>query len=159
MGSMIAYKSLNKNSSESISGSSMVKKSLNKVENLLDVLGQQKNKIYKLNREKFNLYYHAPIGYFTLGRNSIIKDVNFKGCDILGVEGIMRDSDKLSSFIAADSEIIYNNFLANARRKKDSISANITLKTGDGSEKDVKIISMPELKKEKGNLTISLIEL
>ncbi len=55
-----------------------------------------------------DLYDFAPVGYFTLGKNGVIQEVNLRGAAMLGMERGTLIGKKLSSFVCSeDQDILY----------------------------------------------------
>jgi diguanylate cyclase (GGDEF)-like protein/PAS domain S-box-containing protein len=61
-------------------------------------------------RQYTNLYDLAPVGYFTLGRDGTIRQVNLAGANLLGVERDKLIKRRLGLFISVAYRPIFNNF-------------------------------------------------
>jgi PAS domain S-box-containing protein len=58
-----------------------------------------------------NLYDSAPLGYFTLGKNGAIQQVNLTGARLLGVERDQLVGARFGLFVANSDRPIFNTFL------------------------------------------------
>jgi PAS domain S-box-containing protein len=59
-----------------------------------------------------DLYDFAPVGYFTLARDSVIHQVNLAGSTLLGVERGALIKRRFGLFVSVESRPIFNDFLA-----------------------------------------------
>ena len=66
-------------------------------------LRQSQTELLKSRDAYLDLYDFAPVGYFTLGRGTIISSVNLTGATMLGVERPRLLKQPFSDFVAAQS--------------------------------------------------------
>jgi diguanylate cyclase (GGDEF)-like protein/PAS domain S-box-containing protein len=76
-----------------------------------EVLVQARAEAEQVFREYTNLYDFAPVGYFTLGRDGAIRQVNLAGANLLGVERVKLLNRRLGLFVYAESRPVLNAFL------------------------------------------------
>lgn len=58
------------------------------------------------------LYDFAPMGYFTLGRDGVIYDLNFTGADLLGESRFALVNRNFMLFISNESQKTFNDFFS-----------------------------------------------
>jgi len=59
------------------------------------------------------LYYFAPIGYFTLSKEGIIVEMNLCGSQMLGKERVSLKNRRFGIYISRMAKPTFNNFLSN----------------------------------------------
>ena len=80
------------------------------------------------------LYESAPVGYFTLGGNGLIGEVNFAGANLLGVKKDSLINKPFSLFIESNADCaVFLNHCKEAVVKQLPRSCDIRLKRGNGS--------------------------
>jgi PAS domain-containing protein len=62
-------------------------------------------------RQYTDLYDFAPVGYFTLGRDGTIRQVNLAGANLLGVEHGRLINQRLGLFVTEESRPVLSAFL------------------------------------------------
>lgn len=81
--------------------------------------------------EKFTaLYDFAPVGYFTLGRDSTIKGLNLMGASLLGKERSLLVNSNFKLFVTRDTLIVFDDFISKIFEThfKQSCEARLTIK-------------------------------
>ena len=98
-------------------------------------LEMQNNELRNSQIELSNLYEHyhelyndAPVGYFSLDNNGIIRNVNIKGAELLGLEKDMIIGVVFIRFIPRDYQSKYYNSLKNAVVKRETKEVELQLK-------------------------------
>jgi len=79
--------------------------------------------------EKYtDLYDFAPVGYLTLDRDGVIKAVNLRGADLLGVERSRLLGRRYRAFLPVEACILFSEFLGKvfASRSKESCELAVT---------------------------------
>lgn len=78
------------------------------------------------------LYEFAPMGYFTLDKNSIISELNFTGAEILGEKRFSLIDSNLKLFITEDSKCVFADFIDRvyANQSKESCEVEIGYNSG-----------------------------
>ncbi|MEO8231592.1 MAG: PAS domain S-box protein [Ignavibacteriota bacterium] len=78
--------------------------------------------------EKFTtLYDFAPMGYFTLDRDSIICELNLSGARMLGKERFKLVNANFKHFVSNDTRTLFNDFLKKALETKSKQTCEIRL--------------------------------
>jgi PAS domain S-box-containing protein len=78
--------------------------------------------------EKYaELYDFAPLGYFTLSRNSEIVELNLRGSQLLGRERSRLKNVRFDFFISEDSKPAFSQFLENVFTVNSQVSCEVTL--------------------------------
>lgn len=73
------------------------------------------------------LYDFAPVGYFTLGKNADILQVNKKGEDLIGVQRSSLINHQFDEFVVPEYRMIFNSFLIKTILSKSKESCEIML--------------------------------
>ena len=107
------------------------------------------------------LYDFVPAGYFTLARDSTIRQANLMGAGLLGIERSRLLNQRLAGFVAAEARSAFGGLLARAFETKAPQSGEIMLSirgkppltvllqasvTGDGQECRVVLTDLTERK-------------
>jgi len=78
--------------------------------------------------EKYTeLYDFAPSGYFTLSKEGIILDINFRAARIINKKRSLLRNGTFGFFVSNDTKQIYNNFLHNTFDSNNTQSCEVTL--------------------------------
>ncbi len=99
----------------------------------------------ELRRQYFDLYNFAPVGYFTISPESIIKEVNLTGSEMLGVPPGMLKGAGLSNYVTSGSRDLFSSHLLALGRTKEKQSCEIKIRTVDRREFWAEIKSTPIL--------------
>ena len=73
------------------------------------------------------LYDFAPVGYFTLGRDGAIRDVNLTGARLLGVDRAELVARRIAAFVAAADTVVLNAALSRALEGQGAASCEVAL--------------------------------
>ena len=107
-----------------------------------------------------NLYDFAPVGYFTLTRKGLIKDVNLSGAALLGIPRQELIGRGFGYFVAPESLHLWDKLIVAALGHEEKQSCDLTLKQEDESSfsahLDTKRIVMPVEPQEKTGDTLSI---
>ena len=76
-------------------------------------LKQAQAEVKEAYRQYTDLYDFAPVGYFTLGRDSTVRKVNLPGADLLGVDHAKLVNKRLGAFVSDESLPAFNAFFEN----------------------------------------------
>ncbi len=80
------------------------------------------------------LYNLSPVGYFTFDAHGLIRDVNFAGSQLLGIESQMLINKPFFSFIAdADDRNIFSSHLERVLQRQGMQKCEIRLTRNDGT--------------------------
>ena len=74
-----------------------------------------------------DLYDFAPIGYFTLGRNGTILDVNQSGSSLLGIERARLLGRRLAGFVPGEARLGFSEFIGRVFAFQGKQSFEVTL--------------------------------
>jgi PAS domain S-box-containing protein len=78
--------------------------------------------------EKYTeLYDFAPSGYFTLSKEGIILDINFRAARMLNKKRSLLRNSSFGFFVSNDTKQIYNNFLINTFDSNNTQSCEVTI--------------------------------
>ena len=78
--------------------------------------------------EKYTeLYDFAPSGYFTLSKEGIILDINFRAARMLNKKRSLLKNSTFGFFVSNDTKHIYNNFLINTFDSNSTQSCEVTI--------------------------------
>jgi len=84
-------------------------------------------------RQYTDLYDFAPVGYFTLTRDSTIRQANLAGANLLGVKHHELSQRRLGVFVASESRPAFNVFLGELSSGEGKKSCELKFeKKGDG---------------------------
>ncbi len=107
-----------------------------------------------------NLYDFAPVGYFTLTRKGLIKEVNLSGAALLGIPRQELIGRGFGYFVAPESLHLWDKLIVAALGHEEKQSCDLTLKREDESSfsahLDTKRIDMPVKPQEKTGDTLSI---
>ena len=79
--------------------------------------------------EKYSdLYNFAPVGYFTLDEDGIIREANLTGAKLLGYDRSRLAGTPFSSFLTGESHRAFHEFLEKMRRGAGQETCELTLK-------------------------------
>lgn len=97
---------------------------------------QSTNNIIEESRDRYVDYYEfSPIGYITLGREGLIREINLTGCVMLGVERFRIISRRLSNYVAVHERDrwhrLFMSIMEHAEIEK--LAFDLELIRGDGS--------------------------
>jgi formate hydrogenlyase transcriptional activator len=106
------------------------------------------------------LYDFAPVAYFTLNASGVIKEANFTGAELLGVERGVLANAPLTRFIAdTDGCELFSKHLALVLQRKVILKCGITLKGNDGSEISAQLQSVViSNKNDDGYILTSIVD-
>ena len=83
--------------------------------------------------EKYShLYDFAPIGYFTLSKESTILELNFIGSQMLGYNRSYTKNKRFDVFVLKSDELNFHSFLNNIITSKIQQSCDVTLTSNNG---------------------------
>jgi formate hydrogenlyase transcriptional activator len=87
-----------------------------------------------ISRDKYsNLHDFAPVGYFTLDSDGLIREVNFAGAQLLGLNRQQVSNKSLAGFVAtATGKDILRNHLGQVLQKQEVQRCEIPLRTKTG---------------------------
>ena len=74
-----------------------------------------------------NLYDFAPVGYFTLGRDGVIRRVNLIGASLLGSERSGLIGRRFGQFVAAKDRPFFSEFLGKVFASRDKKTCEVAL--------------------------------
>ncbi len=78
--------------------------------------------------EKYTeLYDFAPSGYFTLSKDGIILDINFRAARMINKKRSLLKNSSFGFFVSNDTKKIYNNFIINTFDSNITQSCDVTL--------------------------------
>jgi len=86
-----------------------------------------------------DLYNFAPVGYFTIDRDSFIRNVNLSGISLLGVERSSLLNRHFGAFVSSDTLPVFNIFLKRVFELRTKEACGIVLLIEDGSNISVQI--------------------
>ena len=99
----------------------------------LEILNEELNSAKlkaEVEAEKYaNLYNFAPSGYFTLSKEGVITELNFKGATLIGKERLLLVNKRFALFIPDESKPIFNLFLEKIFESKTRQTCEILLST------------------------------
>lgn len=75
----------------------------------------------------FEMYNFAPIGYFTLDENELIKDVNIEGANLLGIDKNKLINSAFIRFIDYKSRNRFFEYVKNFRENKEHLKSEMEL--------------------------------
>jgi diguanylate cyclase (GGDEF)-like protein/PAS domain S-box-containing protein len=78
-----------------------------------------------------DLYDFAPVGYFTLGRDGTVSQVNLSGAHLLEVERTQLVGRRFGQFVADDNLLAFHTFLEQVFEKQVKQSAEVLLHKED----------------------------
>ncbi|MFA6135497.1 MAG: ATP-binding protein [Phycisphaerae bacterium] len=80
-----------------------------------------------------DLYDFAPVGYFTLGPDGTIGQVNIMGASLLGIDRSQLVRRGLGQFVAPDDSDRWNQYFASVLRSAEKQTCELTFTRADGS--------------------------
>lgn len=98
-------------------------------EELIQAQNQNEAKLELLS----TLYDFAPVGYFTVDQQSIIKKVNLTGAKLLGIERTQLINMRMELFVSEDTRSIFNTFLNSIFINHSTHSCEVTLQIETGT--------------------------
>lgn len=97
----------------------------------LELQNEQLNSVQEdlleANKRYIDLYEFAPIGYFTLNENGLIKEVNQAGADLLGFEKKFLINRSFSRYISPEFQDTYSSHRQSVLNNKSSQTCEIKL--------------------------------
>ena len=90
-------------------------------------LTQARNEAASLLEDYLDLYDFAPVGYFTLDRDGVIRKANVAGAALLGVSRGELAARRLALFLAPESRLVFANLLAEAMEGKQGLTCDVSL--------------------------------
>jgi PAS domain S-box-containing protein len=106
----------------------------------------------------FDLYDLAPIGYVTLDRHGIIREINLAGTELLGRDRRHLDGVVFARFVAQSSRDDFHRFFRRLFGSKERQECQLRLMTKKQSRLDV-LLSGIAIRDEGGNLSLGQIAL
>ena len=95
-------------------------------------------------RDKYHaLYDFAPVGYFTLDKKTLIRQVNLTGADLLGLQRGKLIDTQFSRFISPDSQDEFYFHCKQIFESKTKQTCDLKLVQHDGTHFDARIDSLP----------------
>ncbi|MDX1521734.1 MAG: histidine kinase dimerization/phospho-acceptor domain-containing protein, partial [Anaerolineae bacterium] len=94
-----------------------------------DELQRTQEDLRTTQKKYFELYNFAPVGYFTLNRRGVIKDLNHTGAELLGRDRRRLLNQPLISHLHADSRLVFFDYLDVLFNTKMQQSCELTLET------------------------------
>ena len=80
-----------------------------------------------------DLYDFAPVGYFSLGRDGTIRQVNITGAGLLGIERANLVGRRLGRFVAAEDSGRWDQYLGIVLQSADKQTCELAFSRTDGS--------------------------
>ncbi len=78
--------------------------------------------------KKYTMFFDfAPMGYFTINSEGLIRDLNFTGAEMLGEKRFSLIDTKFRLFVSEDSLPEYDQFLAKVFKSNCKVSCKINL--------------------------------
>ncbi|NWJ52297.1 MAG: hypothetical protein HXX14_15685 [Bacteroidetes bacterium] len=97
----------------------------------LEMQNEELSKTYQIAEEalkKYTMLYDlAPMGYFTLDGEGIIRELNFTGAEMLGDRRFSLVNSNFKLFVSNDSLPVFNNFLNNVFLNNSKESCEVML--------------------------------
>jgi two-component system, sporulation sensor kinase E len=104
---------------------------------------RRSNEELEASRNKYALLYDvAPVGYFTLDREGVIKSVNLTGAKLLGTEREFLANLTFVNFVADDDRLLFADFLRTVLEGREKMTCRLRLTTGNNSPVHVRIEAM-----------------
>jgi len=129
---------------------------------------KQARDLTEVERERYlDLYHFAPVGYLTLDRDGLIRQVNLAGACLLGTERSRLAGRRFGSFVSPADLAAFNAFLKKVFEKGDKQCGDVALgepgrrrldvhleatATGDGRECRMAVLDVTERKKAEDEL-------
>jgi len=88
------------------------------------------------------LYDFAPVGYFTLDRDGLIKTVNRTGVQLLGAEADGLEGQSLEAFIASEDRPLFGGFIKKVFRSRGKETCRLELQKSGRKALHVRIEAM-----------------
>jgi PAS domain S-box-containing protein len=102
-------------------------------------------------RKYADLFDFAPVGYFALDRNGLIKESNIAGAQLLGIERRYIIGRGFSRFIARDFQNSFHLFCRRVFESGVSEACEIQIVSKDGTIVDVQMTGIVSIDKERNN--------
>ncbi|MBA2664835.1 MAG: response regulator [Bradymonadaceae bacterium] len=97
----------------------------------------------EVSRERFaNLYFHAPVGYITIGKDGSIENVNIRAAELLEVERASILSRPLAAFLTPHSRDTFHVHLRKVLTAKEPQSCEVVLDLPGGQRRDLELQSV-----------------
>jgi len=96
-------------------------------------LSAAKEKVDLESQRYTELYDFAPVGYFTLSRTGQILELNLSGAKLLGTERARIKNRMFGSFVADESQTIFNQFLFDLTSENSTKSYEVKIRSGERS--------------------------
>lgn len=81
-----------------------------------------------------DLYDFAPVGYFTLARNGVIRDVNLTGASLLGIERSRLIGRRFTLLVADDARSSFTAFLEKVFAGRGRVTCEVTIPRKEESQ-------------------------
>ena len=94
---------------------------------------QSRDELEQLLERYIELYDFAPLGYFTVARDSTIIQVNLTGSKLLGLERSKLMGDHFSRFIVFEDQAAFNTMMADVFAEKSTASCEVRLESRIGN--------------------------
>ncbi len=108
----------------------------------LDAFTREARLLLEASRDAYaELYDFAPIPYFTLDREGLVKEANFVGCSLLQVERSRLIGLPLLSFIAESDRTAFLDHLRQCRTGTLEVSSELNMKSRSGKITSVMLTS------------------
>jgi C4-dicarboxylate-specific signal transduction histidine kinase len=91
-------------------------------------LRQSMDEVETLLEKYTDLYDFAPVGYFTLDRNEIIRAVNFTGASLLEIERSRLIGARFGQFVVQEARPAFSAFLGKLFESRDKETCEVVLK-------------------------------
>jgi PAS domain S-box-containing protein len=90
-----------------------------------------------------DLYDFAPLGYVTLDGHGIIREINYTGAELLGVDrSLLLDTPLVSYVIKDDAELLLDH-LRRCRQTKKHVTTQLNISCKDGMQFHVQLYCVP----------------
>jgi len=102
-----------------------------------DELTYSKERTDEIAEKYIDLYNFAPIGFFTLSSEGIIKEANEFGSQMLGIEPAQLVDCNFDSFISYEDKKIFNSFLDKAFESRSNETCLVSMPIDRNSKKQI----------------------
>jgi len=102
-----------------------------------------KEKIEELAKEKYKeLYDFAPLGYISLAKDGIIKELNFIAAKMLGKERLYLVKKRFIFFVSIDTQTTFNIFLQEVFTSKIKQTCEVIIETEDNLPMYINVVGI-----------------